>query len=85
MERKESNAIFADCVNLQKYVRFIVNCPGCPPRMVYLPPFLSDLLYLSILMSASPDWLCEPWFPTRKALLHMGNGALVVFIIKGCS
>ena len=56
-----------------------------PPRMVYLPPFLSDLLYLSILMSMSPDWLWEPRFPTRKALLRMGKGALVVFIIKGCS
>ena len=31
MERKEPNAIFADCINLQKYVRFIINCPGCPP------------------------------------------------------
>lgn len=31
MERKEPNAIFTDCINLQKYVRFIINCPGCPP------------------------------------------------------
>lgn len=76
MERKESNATFDDCVNLQKYVRFIINCPGCPQDGLSASFCLVCCICLfSCLRSPDMGYVSHGSQP-GKALLHMGKGAL---------
>lgn len=61
---------FADCINLQAYVRLVANCLGCPLPEHLSVPISPDLWYRSIPKSWSPSW------PILRVWLHVFLPAL---------